>query len=567
MKKLIALLLVICMVAGLFIGCKKKAKDPATDPTATGATEATKALDATEAPDATGETDATGVVENPEGTEAPEENEGESGNKKPTAVSRPKNTKATKATKATTGKTTKATQPASTKATTGSTGSTKATVAVNSKFKGKTLQIYGLGNDKSYQDLQTMIDLESTGIYPYIERAAIVEWAELNGVTIEFLGNYDQTTIMSSINAGDRPDIIGHSDVFPGISNNGLTAAFSNAEHKQLAAIAGEEYLDMLQYGTMSHGFVRPWTGTMVCYYNVDMFKEYNVKTPKEYFLEGNWTWDTFQQVMVQMTKDVDGDSKTDTYGLPADSWHNLVNAFQMNTKGELVSVLDKPYIKDFMQMKYDAFTVKKSSITGQNRIQKNVVYPMFAMQLSDCEPYNWQHLYQEIPNGNRLEVVPIPEWRGSNGETLGTSKLTQSCWSMAASCDEREAVIDLFCYMLKCGLKYVSDYSLGAVACEYEGLKGTSDYSKKVLEALAKINNTRTKKLKNLGNTYDAAYVTKLNKYLEGRGHFVVGAYKDLEPVINYPEVIKMPPESAIPAIQGKYEASLKSYNDTFIK
>ena len=550
MKKLIALLLVICMVAGLFIGCKKKAKDPATDPTASVATEATEAVDATEgteAPDATDETGAT------EGTEAPEENEGESGNKKPTAVSRPKNTKATKAT-----------QAAATKATT---GSTKATVAVNSKFKGKTLQIYGLGTDESHQDLQTMIDNESTGIYPYIERAAIVEWAELNGVTIEFMGKYDQTTIMSAINAGDRPDIIGYSDAFPGISNNGLTAAFTNAEYKKLAEICGEEYLDMLQYGTKSHGFVRPWTGTMMCYYNVDMFKDYGVKTPKEHFLEGNWTWDTFQQVMVQMTKDVNGDSKTDTYGLPSDSWHNLVNVFATNTKGELVSVLDKPYIKDLMQLMYNAYTVNKSSIDARNNIQKNVIYPMFAMQLSDCEPYNWQHLYQDLPNGNRLEVVPVPEWKGSNGETLGSSKVTQSCWSMAASCDEREAVIDLFCYMMKCGLKYVSDYSLGTVACEYEGLKGTSDYSKKVLEALDKINNNRTKKLKNLGNAYDSAYVTKLNKYLEGRGHFTDGAYVGIEHLTKYSEIKMMAPESAIPAIKGKYEASLKSYNDTFIK
>ena len=45
MKKLIALMLVICMVAGLFIGCKKKTNDPTTDPTASVATEATEAAE------------------------------------------------------------------------------------------------------------------------------------------------------------------------------------------------------------------------------------------------------------------------------------------------------------------------------------------------------------------------------------------------------------------------------------------------------------------------------------------------------------------------------------------
>ena len=231
MKKLIALLLVICMVAGLFVGCKKKAKDPATDPTASVATEATEAVDATEGTEAPDATEETGTTEE---TEAPNEEEdtGASKGNKPTAATRPKKTSSTKATKATKASgSTKATQAAATKATS---GSTKATTAVNSKFKGKTLQIYGMGNDESYQDLQVMIDNESTKIYPYIERAAIVEWAELNGVTIDFKGSYDQNTVMSAINAGEKPDVISHTNVFPGISNNGLTAAFTNAEYKQI---------------------------------------------------------------------------------------------------------------------------------------------------------------------------------------------------------------------------------------------------------------------------------------------------------------------------------------------
>ena len=178
------------------------------------------------------------------------------------------------------------------------------------------------------------------------------------------------------------------------------------------------------------------------------------------------------------------------------------------------MSVIDEPYFYDYCKLKYNAYSVKKCTTDGRNRIQSNIVKPLFAMQLSDCEPYNWQHLYQEIPNGNRLEVVPVPEWKGANGESLGTSKLTQSCFHMAASCNEREAVIDMLSYLLKCGLKYVSDYSLGTVDCEYEGLQGSCEYSKKCLEALAKINANRTKKLKALGSSYDKAYVTKINNY-----------------------------------------------------
>ena len=267
------------------------------------------------------------------------------------------------------------------------------------------------------------------------------------------------------------------------------------------------------------------------------------------------------------MTKDNNADGKIDTYGLNGDSWGNLVNPWATNAKGELISTIDEPWMVAYFQLKYDAFTVKKVSAGGKNAIQTNVINPMFAMQLSDCEPYNWQHLYQEIPNGNRLEVVPVPEWRGANGETLGTSKLTQSCFHMAASCDEREAVVDMFAYLLKCGLKYVSDYSLGTVKCEYEGLQGTSEYSKQVLEALAKINANRTKKLKQLGSIYDASYVTKLNKYLEERGHYVYGTYANVDILTSYSEITQMAPNSSIPAIKQKYQNSLNVYNSTYMK
>ena len=388
----------------------------------------------------------------------------------------------------------------------------------------------------------------------------------MNGVTLDFKGSYDQNTIVSAMNIGQKPDVIFQSNQFPSLSNIGMTAAFTNAEYRKLAAICGEEYLDLMKYGTKSHGVVRPWTSTMMCYYNLDMFLEYNVKTPKEYFLEGNWTWETFLEVMTAMTKDTNGDGKIDTYGLNGDSWGNLVNPWMTNNKGELLSTIDEPWMQDFFQLKYDAYTVKKCTTGGKNNIQTNVINPMFAMQISACEPYNWQHLYQEIPNGQRLEVVPVPEWRGANGETLGTSKLIQSCFHMASTCDERDAVVDMFAYMLQCGLKYVSDYSLGTVWCEYQGLQGSCDYSSRVVAALERVNANRTKKLERLGDTYDADYVAAMNQYLENRGHYIYGNYTGVDNLFSYSEITQMPPESSIPAIKQRYLNSLNIYNSTYI-
>lgn len=53
----------------------------------------------------------------------------------------------------------------------------------------------------------------------------------------------------------------------------------------------------------------------VVISYNKTLFEQNGVKTPMEYFQEGNWTWDTFREVALEMTGDTDGDGENDVYG------------------------------------------------------------------------------------------------------------------------------------------------------------------------------------------------------------------------------------------------------------
>jgi len=433
-----------------------------------------------------------------------------------------------------------------------------------SPYKGKTLEIYGMGTEVSL----TNYDSFGKGNYMWMEKAAMEEWAAINGVTIEWKGSYNQNAILASIQSGDHPDLIFHSNMYPAISNTGLTAEFTDEEYNKLAAICGKEYLDLMTYKTKSVGVVRPWTGTMMCYYNKTMFENYGVKTPKEYFMEGQWTWENFMKCAEEMTKDIDSDGKIDTYGVPADSMGNLINPWKQDETGKLVSVIDEPWLQDYFQLKYDMYTVKKVVMTpGKNQIQKNVTYPMTAMQISDCEPYNFEHMYQAIANGDELEVVPAPEWRGKNGETLGKSKLTQSVFHMASSCDEREAAVDMMAYLLKCGLKYVSDFSLGAVKCDYVGMQGKCELSKKWMEAFKTVCENRAADVKQIEN-YDEELVAKINEYLSDKGHYIFGTYTGIKTRLDqYSDITKLPPASSIPAIREKYQAALDTYNSTYIK
>ena len=433
-----------------------------------------------------------------------------------------------------------------------------------SPYNGKTVEIWGQGTDESYNH----DNWDGKGNYIWMMRAAIVEWAAQNGVTIKWCGSYNQNAMLAAMNSGENPDIVFHTNQYPAIANNGITAAFTEAEYNKIAEITGKSWLDMLTYGTKKVGIVLPWTGTMMCYYNKTMFEDYGVKTPKEYFDEGKWTWETFLKCMEETTKDVDSDNTMDTYGLPGDSWGNVVNPWAQNEKGELISVIDEPWMQDFFQLKYDAFAVKKCSVSAKNQIQKNVTYPMFAMQLSDCEPYNFEHMFQEIANGNELEVVPVPDWVGKDGQKLSTSKVTQACVSLAASCDERDAATDCLAYLMKCGLKYISDFSLGDVKCDYPGVLGTCDYSKTWKENFAKVCQKRAADYKEITDAkdYASAHIAKVNEYLDGRDKYIYGTYTKVTILTGFSEITQMPPASSIPAIKQKYQNMLDVYNSTYI-
>ena len=433
----------------------------------------------------------------------------------------------------------------------------------DSPYYGKTLQIYGLGVEEDYTDY----DKFGKGNYLWMMKAAIEEWSALNGVEIVYEGSYNQALVLSSISAGGHPDIVFQTGNFPGLTNVGISEAFTAKERADLAAICGtDNYFSMMEYKGEAHGFVFPWSGVSMLYYNRTMFEKYEVKTPKEYFLEGQWNWTNFQKCLEETTKDLDSDGEIDTYGLPSDSFGRaLFFPIKEDAQGNLLSRIDEAIAYDFFQMKYTHYTVKKTiQSPGKNQIQKNTVYPMTAMQIGDCEPYNFEHLYQTIANGDIIEAIPVPVYDGT-GAPEKHVVWTDSCGHLIRACDEREAAVDLLAYLLRAGLKYISDYSLGSVKCEYDGILGACDLSAQWKEAFEEVCVKREAAIAKIDG-YSAEHVALINEHLNSCTAYTHRKYADVSELISYKEIITMPPESAIPAIREKYQAQLNVYNDTYI-
>ena len=429
-------------------------------------------------------------------------------------------------------------------------------------FAGKTLHIAGMGNAESFTDYEKF----GEGNYSWMMRAAIDEWAEINGVTIKYIGSFNSDISKPDVAPGEQMDIIFQTNTF----HDGLGAMFASwteTEYNTLAELLGDKrYLDMMNDLDKSCGVVLPWAYNVMLYFNRSMFTRYNVKSPLDYWNEDNWTWQTFEICLKEITKDTDGDGTKDIYGINNDSWANLLNPVSKNEKGELVNNVEDPWIRDFFELKYNAYAVDVTSTPGNQQIQSNVYSPMWAMQISDCCYYDYTLMFPVLSNGDQIVAVPLPKWTGENGESKQWLKWMQHGVHLYNLCDEREAAFDLICYVIKCGMKYMSDYSLGALKCDYAGIQGASELSAKWKTAFSKVlENRKTDSGKILH--YDAAHITKVSNYLTQVDEWYTDAnYGGFVRVLNYGEITQMPPATAIPAVKEKYQKAIEIYNELYI-
>jgi len=414
MKKLIALLLVICMVISLS-ACKKPADNPGgTTGQSAKATEDTKADTPTEGtgkPDAP--TEGVGTPEVPGNDEAAD----------------PK------------------------------------------PFAGKKLQIYGYSSS-SYEDLQNM----GRGTYIWMVRAAVDEWAYLNDVEVDFVAGYDQSVILGDIHGGGKPDLLLYCNRFPLPALTGITRAFTQEEYDTLAATCGTYYLDMLQYKGQSYGVVSPWSGGNLFYYNKTQFEKYGVKSPAEYFMEDNWNWDTFETCITEITRDEDGDGINELYGSGTTTW--LVPEFyyrELGEDGKLTSLMrNSEAFKRYLEI-YS--TAVKNKTHGKYATAYIATIPKPATSIGDGEWYNFQHMHQVLVNGDVIEVVPVPKYTNASESvythTAVYSSILSSCDEPEATLSLLNYVLqagmrymaDFSLGLYKCeyeGITGASEYSAG---------------------------------------------------------------------------------------------------------
>ena len=445
---------------------------------------------------------------------------------------------------------------------------------VNEKpFKGKKLQLYGFGSEDSYSKFGDEEGaMTGVGSCLWMQRAAILEWAAANEVTIEFKGSYNQNVLLAAMTAGDKPDMFSVSNKFPAMSSYGLTATLTDAEYNELAKhMNTTKWLDTMVYNGKVNGVLLPWTGFFSVHVNIDLCERYGIKSPVDYFTEGNWNWDTMKKFFEDVTKDIDGDGNNDSYAARGDfvlqGLVPMMTTIQTETGKLTDAIFDKSWAFDYADFVYTYYHQKATIQKGAQSAAVMAGNPLIACMLTDCETYNPLSIFKVLTNGDRTVAVPIPEYTGK--DAFQVAKPTQSAMYMASSCDEREAVISLMSYLLECGDKYVSQMSHGALTSKFEGMKGTTEISKKWMEQFAKGLAEREETLKDYDH-FDKAHMAKVRAYNDDpktvwdcpAGSSTWVNVKDFYRVCDYTQ----PPATALAAGREAFKTAIDTYNSLYV-
>ena len=427
------------------------------------------------------------------------------------------------------------------------------------KFGGKELQIYGLSS-VTYDDIDNMENHN----FLWMMRAAVDDWAALNNVTITYEGDYNSSTILGAINSGDRPDLLLFNQEIPGAANLGIAKAFTEEEYEELSKIIGESLLNACNYKGKSYGLVLPWSGATWIRYNESLFESYGAKTPQDYYKEGNWTWDTMVECFEAVTKDFDGNGKidkTDTYGCSTLIMMMEPYQYEELEDGTLVSLIEtSEYFRKYAEIRYKGVTETLSLAGPDNQRCTITTTPRPGIHIGDCEWYNHNHMYRYNDVGEVIKTVPLPVF--SNDDPQRFTILTQQSTSIMSSCDEPEATMALLCYLMKVGMRYMSDYSCGLYKCTFDGIQGASEYSKAYLKRQAEVIEERRADFAEIEDWDQELYEQMVADVLQS-DTIVRRRYAGKQSLNK--ALSQMPPASSLPLAAQSQKAWISKYNSLY--
>lgn len=127
------------------------------------------------------------------------------------------------------------------------------------------------------------------------------------GITVEWVQvpqNGYVNTIATHIASGTQPDVFFESETFPGsltvmqpldASMIDISDPFWNQSVIKASTLDGHAYL--------VDAVANIWSEVDVCVYNKKIFEDNGIKSPAEYYAEGEWTFENFRKAAIEVSK------------------------------------------------------------------------------------------------------------------------------------------------------------------------------------------------------------------------------------------------------------------------
>lgn len=397
---------------------------------------------------------------------------------------------------------------------------------------------------------------------------ALDEWCQENGAAWSQMMTGDTNVLMSAIAAGKAPDLYFGYRQYPQVANLGLVQPISGY-YDELSDKYGAAYLDILKYQGEYYGINVPWNELTTLRYNQTLFEEMGVKTPREYFEEDNWTWDTFRTVLREITKDTDGDGRSDIVGIDN---YQMTSCFApsiaADDNGAIHSLLDTDKNREFYQMLYEEVTLNKTMLAGGNvtlpAAAKTGEYVAIGINGSDI--YDPAGLYSYDSEGNVIETVPVPVWK--EGDPDYATKMNFFEFMVPTGAKSLAASVSLMDYIVEAGCA-VEMIPSGMTEYTFTGLRGTTPESRAYIEYRAQKYADAKAEIESMPE-YDAAYVQKLISYFDSTEKYIEpnysGATFALTNSTDWKVLWESPAATSIAEKYPVHEASCETYNSKFI-
>ncbi len=165
-------------------------------------------------------------------------------------------------------------------------------------------------------------------------------------------------------------------------------------------------------------------TDSEVMYFNSAAFKKRGVKSPKKYYNEGNWNWDTFLKCAKAMTYTENG---TNYYGYTATEWYSFASSAGIDLVSyngtEIKSNINNPKLISAMKFTNELYNKHKVCSPKFYDIQRfcngtvamfsNLTYQMTKEQTG----------FTKLASGVEIDAVPFPSPKGSKTYTPASYK------------------------------------------------------------------------------------------------------------------------------------------------